>query len=48
VAARARRAAEWLGEDVLQRPVPLPTDLPRASAPPAHASPPRAAIERLP
>src|SRR4029078_4504258 len=26
VAARARRAAEWLGEEVLQRPVPLPTE----------------------
>jgi sugar phosphate isomerase/epimerase len=33
VAARARRAAEWLGEEVLQRPVPLPTDLPRRPAP---------------
>jgi len=33
VAARARRAAEWLGEEVLQRPVPLPADLPRRPAP---------------
>jgi len=40
VAARARRAAEWLGEEVLQRPVPLPTDLPRRPAP--------AARERIP
>jgi sugar phosphate isomerase/epimerase len=32
VAARARRAAEWLGEDILQRPVPLPTDIPRKPA----------------
>lgn len=47
VAGRARRAAEWLGEEVLQRPVPLPTELPRATARPAHASPPRAAIGRL-
>jgi sugar phosphate isomerase/epimerase len=31
VAARARRAAEWLGEEVLQRPVPLPSELPRAA-----------------
>ena len=40
VAARARRAAEWLGEEVLQRPVPLPSELPRAAA--------RASIARLP
>jgi 4-hydroxyphenylpyruvate dioxygenase len=33
VAARARRAAEWLGEEVLQRPVPLPADLPRRPVP---------------
>jgi sugar phosphate isomerase/epimerase len=33
VAARARRAAEWLGEEVLSRPVPLPTELPRRRAP---------------
>jgi len=31
VAARARRAAEWLGEEVLQRPVPLRTEIPRKS-----------------
>ena len=37
VAARARRAAEWLGEEVLQRPVPLPSDVPRK---PAQVSPP--------
>jgi sugar phosphate isomerase/epimerase len=35
VAARARRAAEWLGEEVLQRPVPLRSDIPRR---PARAS----------
>jgi sugar phosphate isomerase/epimerase len=40
VAARARRAAEWLGEEVLQRPVPLRTEIPRKSAP--------APLERLP
>jgi sugar phosphate isomerase/epimerase len=40
VAARARRAAEWLGEEVLQRPVPLSTDIPRRSA--------RASLERIP
>jgi sugar phosphate isomerase/epimerase len=40
VAARARRAAEWLGEDVLRRPVPLRTDPPRR---PALAS-----IKRIP
>jgi hypothetical protein len=40
VAARARRATGWLGEEVLQRPVPLATDLPRRPAP--------AARERLP
>lgn len=34
VAARARRAAEWLGEAVLQRPVPLPTEIPRRMGPP--------------
>lgn len=34
VAARARRSAEWLGEEVLQRPVPLRTDIPRK---PGHA-----------
>jgi sugar phosphate isomerase/epimerase len=31
VAARARRAAEWLGEEVLQRPVPLRTGVPRTT-----------------
>jgi sugar phosphate isomerase/epimerase len=31
VAARARRAAEWLGEEVLLRPVPLRADVPRRS-----------------
>jgi len=40
VAARARRAAEWLGEEVLQRPVPLPTDIPRKAG--------RASGERTP
>lgn len=40
VAARARRAAEWLGEEVLERPVPLPSGLPRG--------PVRAARERIP
>ncbi len=34
VATRARRAAEWLGEEVLQRPVPLRSDIPRG---PGHA-----------
>jgi sugar phosphate isomerase/epimerase len=32
VAARARRAAEWLGEEILQRPVPLHTEIPRKTA----------------
>jgi len=45
VAARARRAAEWLGEEVLQRPVPLPSELPRA---PASTARPRAPIRRTP
>jgi sugar phosphate isomerase/epimerase len=40
VAARARRAAEWLGEEVLQRPVPLSTDIPRRSA--------QVSLERIP
>ena len=40
VAARARRAAEWLGEEVLQRPVPLSTDIPRRSA--------QVSLERVP
>jgi hypothetical protein len=40
VAARARRAAEWLGEEILQRPVPLHTEIPRKAVP--------AALERLP
>jgi sugar phosphate isomerase/epimerase len=42
VVARARRAAEWLGEEVLQRPVPLPSELPRA----VPAWPARTSIER--
>lgn len=33
VAARARRAAEWLGEEVLQRSVPMVTETPRKAAP---------------
>lgn len=40
VVARARRAAEWLGEEVLQR--PLPDELSRA------AGSPRTSTERLP
>ena len=31
VASRARRAAEWLGEEVLERAVPLPTELRHAA-----------------
>lgn len=40
VAARARRAAEWLGEAVLQRPVPRRADLPRKLGQPLDSSPP--------
>jgi len=47
VAARARRAAEWLGEEVLQRPVPLPAEPPRATTRPAQSSPPHS-IESAP
>lgn len=48
VTERARRAAEWLGEEVLQRPVPLPSELPRAASRTAQALPARPAIERTP
>jgi len=46
VASRARRAAEWLGEEVLQRPVPLPSAPPRKPAPAGQDSPPRAPHEK--
>jgi hypothetical protein len=45
VAARARRAAEWPGEEVLQPPVPLPTELPREEARAAQPWPARASID---